>query len=442
MNEQFTDQIRQLHFPAPLPATLLEVEQQVDAPKLGDIPAAVHRALADNSRLAERLAPGMAVAVGVGSRGVTNLPVIVRSVLEALRAKGCAPFIFPAMGSHGGATAAGQIEMLASLGVTEESAGAEIRSTMEVKQIGRLPDGPPLYQDVNAAAADATLLINRVKPHTDFHGELESGLTKMAVIGMGKDTGAQLIHVYGSRGFRRFLKPAARVYAENTNLIGGLATIENAYGETAFCQALDVTEIGTDVEMGLLEQARALMPRLPFDEIDILVIKEIGKNFSGTGMDTNVVGRIMIPRMPEDGKPDVAVIVVLDISEESHGNAAGIGLANVVPLRAVERIDWVATYTNSVTSGIFGMQRVGIPITMPYDRQALEVAVRCCGEPATAARWVWINNTSKLRQLWVSPNLRAAVQDNPNLRLVREAPIQFDDGGRLLQPWTMPPTPY
>jgi len=362
----------------------------------------------------------------------------VRTVVEEVRAAGADPFVFPAMGSHGGATAPGQIEMLSSLGVTPESVGAEILATMEVKEIGRLPDGPPLYQDANAAAADATLLVNRVKPHTDFHGQLESGLAKMAVIGMGKDTGAQLVHVYGARGFIRFLAPAARIYEANTNLVGGVALLENAFGETAEVHALDVSEVGTAAETALLEKARALMPRLPFDAVDILVIKEIGKNFSGTGMDTNVVGRLMIPRMAEDHKPDVAVIAVLNIAEESHGNAAGIGLGNVTTLRAVNRIDWVATYTNSVTSGIFGMQRVNVPITMADDRRALEVALRCCGEPAPQATWVWINNTSKLRQLWVSPNLRQAVEGSDHLRLVREVALQFDEDGKLVSPWEMP----
>jgi hypothetical protein len=306
---------------------------------------------------------------------------------------------------------------------------------MAVVEIGQLPDGPALYQDANAAAADATLLVNRIKPHTDFHGEIESGLAKMAVIGMGKDTGAQLIHVYGARGFMRFLAPAARIYAANTNLVGGLALLENAFGETAAAHALDVTEVGAAAETALLEQARALMPRLPFAAIDILVIKEIGKNFSGTGMDTNVVGRIMIPRMPETHQPDVAVIAVLDIAAESHGNAAGIGLANVTTQRAVDRIDWTATYTNSVTSGIFGMQRVSIPITMADDRRALEIAIRCCGEPPSQARWVFINNTSKLRQLWASPTLHTAIDAQPHLRIVREVPLAFDAQGQMVGPW-------
>ena len=437
MNAQLAEQVNALHFSAQLPETLLEIEQDFSAPRIDDIPAAV-RAAFRGSRPMQRIQPGMRVAVGAGSRGVTNLPALVRTVVEELRALGAHPFVFPAMGSHGGATAPGQLEMLASLGVTPESVGAEIVATMEVKEIGRLPDGPPLYQDANAAAADATFLINRIKPHTDFHGQLESGLAKMALIGMGKDTGAQAIHLYGGRGFVRFLAPAARIYAANTNLVGGLALLENAFGETAEAHALDVTEIGTAVETELLERARGLMPRLPFDEIDILVIKEIGKNFSGTGMDTNVVGRIMIPRTPETHQPDVAVIAVLNIAEESHGNAAGLGLANVTTLRAVNRIDWVATYTNSVTSGIFGMQRVNVPITMADDRRALEVALRGCGEPPEAARWVWINNTSKLRHLWVSPNLRTTVEADARLRLIAETPLRFDARGRLVSPWEMP----
>jgi hypothetical protein len=437
MNAQLVEQINALRFPAQLPGTLLEIEQDFPAPRLDDIPAAVRAALA-GSKPVQRIQPGMRVAVGAGSRGVTNLPVIVRAVVEAIRVLGADPFVFPAMGSHGGATAAGQVEMLASLGVTPESVGAEILATMEVKEIGRLPDGPSLYQDANAAAADATFVVNRIKPHTDFHGQIESGLAKMAVIGMGKETGAQRIHLYGGRGFIRFLAPAARIYEANTNFVGGLALLENAFGETAEAHALDATEVGTVIETALLEKARGLMPRLPFDEIDILVIKEIGKNFSGTGMDTNVVGRIMIPRTPETHQPDVAVIAVLNIAEESHGNAAGIGLGNVTTLRAVNRIDWTATYTNSVTSGIFGMQRVNVPITMADDRRALEVALRCCGEPPEQARWLWINNTSKLRRLWASPNLSAAVESDPRLRLVTETPLRFNEAGRLVSPWEMP----
>lgn len=436
MNTHFVDQISHLHFPAPLPSSLFEVEQQVDAPRLDDVAAAVRGAFRGSGPV-RRIQPGMAVAIGAGSRGVANLPVLVRTLVEEVRGLGAEPFVFPAMGSHGGATADGQVEVLASLGVTSESVGAAVRATMAVVEIGQLPDGPPLFQDVHAAGADATLLVNRVKPHTDFHGVLESGLAKMAVIGMGKDTGARAMHVYGAQGFRRFLAPAARICEANTNLIGGLAVVENAYGETAECRVLDVSEIGGPAESALLERARALMPRLPFGAIDVLVIQEIGKDLSGTGMDTNVVGRIMIPRMPEEHQPDVAVIVVLDVSAGSHGNAAGMGLANITTLRVAERVDWAATYTNAATSGIFGMHRVQLPITMADDRRALELASACCGAPPEQARWVWIRNTSKLRRCWVSPSLRAEVAGNPNLRVVGEEPLEFDETGCLRRPWAL-----
>ena len=229
---QLFQQISTLDFPAPLPETLLAVEQRFDAPQAADVAAAARAAL-EQSELLARITPGASVAVGVGSRGVANIATIARAVVERLRQAGAQPFIFPAMGSHGGATAEGQREMLASLGVTAEFVGAEVRPTMEVKQIGQIPDGPALFQDVISAAADATLLLARVKPHTDFRSTIESGLAKMEVIGLGKQRGAALMHTFGVPGFQRFLAPAARIYEANTNMIGGLAMLENAHDETA-----------------------------------------------------------------------------------------------------------------------------------------------------------------------------------------------------------------
>jgi hypothetical protein len=435
------DQIQDLDFPAALPESLLVVEQRFDAPRIDDVAAAVHAALAE-SPLLKCITPGMTVAVGVGSRGIANLPIIVRATIERLRAVGAAPFIIPAMGSHGGATADGQRAMLAELGVTPDSAGAEIRATMEVRQIGQLPNGPPLFQDVHAAAADATLLINRVKPHTDFRSHIESGLAKMAVIGLGKQHGATVMHALGAAGFQRFLEPAARIYAANTNLIGGLAVLENAYDETAEIVTLTAEQIGAADETRLQECAKTLMASLPFGEIDVLVLRAIGKNISGTGMDTNIVGRLMIPRQPENfAGPDVAVVAVLDLTHETHGNAAGIGLANVTTARVARKIDWIATYTNAVTSGIFGMQRVSLPITMPDDRRALQVALRGCGQPPEAARMVFVRDTLALDRLWVSPTMRALVEAHPRLRIVGEVPLRCDEHASLVSPWQLPATP-
>ncbi len=432
---QLLSQIAELDFPAPLPETLLHVRQRFDAPQVDDVICATRSAL-EASVLMQRITPNMRVAVGVGSRGIANLPVIVRAVIEQLRGEGAEPFVIPAMGSHGGATAEGQRAMLAELGVTAESVGAEIRATMEVRQIGQIADGPPLFQDVISAAADATLLINRVKPHTDFRSDLESGLAKMAVIGLGKQQGASVMHAWGVPGFQRFLAPAARIYESATNLIGGVAILENAYDQTAEITTLTAAEMGGPREVELQARAKVLMASLPFPEIDVLVVRQLGKNISGTGMDTNIIGRLMIPRQAEEfGGPDVAIIAALDLTEATHGNAAGIGLANVTTARLAEKIDWIATYTNAITSGIFGMQRVSLPITLPDDRRALQVAVRGCGQPQETARLVFIRDTLTLSRLWVSPSLREAVESHPRLSIVEDVPLTFDDDGIMESPW-------
>jgi hypothetical protein len=430
------DAIQTLDFPAELPARLLEVEQTFDTPSVEDVAAEVERVLraADLPRLIQ---PGQTVAVGMGSRGIYQIATIGRAVIEHLKRIGAQPFIFPAMGSHGGATADEQQALLGELGITEASTCAPIRATMEVVEIGQIPDGPALFQDVYARAADHTILINRVKPHTDFSGEIESGLSKMAVIGMGKQRGASLFHVYGVEGLRRFLKPAARIYEAATNLRGGLAILENASGGTAGLHWLDVAQIGLADEMGLLRRAYALLPSLPFDRIDILVVREIGKNIAGTGMDTNIINRLLLLRQPEPTGIDIGVIAALDLTPESHGNAAGIGLANVTTARLLRKFDIVATYTNAITAGILGMQRNNLPLVLPSDRAALAVALRCCGLPAERARWVFIENTLKLRRLWVSEHYRAEVDAHPRLTLNRTVDLAFDPDGTLTSPWSM-----
>ena len=249
--------------------------------------------------------------------------------------------------------------------------------------------------------------------------------------------GKKAVVTGGGRGIGKFI--ATGLAEAGADIIVASRKLETLTRTAEEISGLGVRCLPVKCDMGSPEEIRSLVEtaKKEFGAIDILVIKEIGKNFSGTGMDTNVVGRILIPRTPETHEPDVAVIAVLDIAAESHGNAAGIGLANVTTLRAVERIDWVATYTNSVTSGIFGMQRVGIPITMADDRRALEIAVRGCGEPPAQARWVFINNTSKLRQCWASPALRGEIEAQPHLRIVSEVPLAFDAQGMMRSPWDL-----
>ena len=429
-------QIPDLHFPADLPSTLLHVTQRFERPLVNDITAAA-RAAVEQSGLLALAQPGDSVAVGVGSRGIANQPPVLRAVIKRLREAELAPFITPAMGSHAGATVEGQVEMLANLGVTRETVGAEVRATMEVTEIGRLPGGPAIFQDAVTAAADHVLLVNRVKPHTSFRGEIESGLAKMAVVGLGKQRGAAALHAGGPDWLTRHIAPAARLYAERTNLRGGIALVENAYDETAEIVGLTANEIGDAREQRLLARAKSLMPSLPFPEIEVLVLREIGKNISGTGMDTNIVGRVRIPRQSDEGfgGPDIAIIAVLDLTEATHGNAYGIGLANVTTARVAAQVDWQAVYTNAGTSGMLGMWRAHLPLTMADDQRALQMAARGCGYPAETARWLFIENTLSLGELWVSGSLRAEVEAHERLSIEEEVALDFGEQGAMGSPW-------
>lgn len=431
------EQIQELDFPAPLPARVLQVHQTFDTFKVPDIAARVHEAWTE-SGIRDAMKPGAVVGVGAGSRGIANLPTLVRASVDWLQANGFRPFVFPAMGSHGGATADGQKEMLAQLGVTEDSAGCEIRATMEVDPIGQIPDGPVLYQGQESMAADHCVLVSRIKPHTDFRGHLESGPSKMCVIGLGKQHGASIMHAGGGEFFQRYLAPAARIYETETNLVGALCAVENAYDETARIEFLSCQEVGMEREASLLQEAKDLMASLPFPAIDVLVVKEMGKNISGTGMDTNIVSRLMIPRQPEAfGNVDVAVITVLDLTEQTHGNVAGLGLANITTARVADKIDWVATYTNAITSGIFGMYRVSLPITMPTDEKSLHVSLRGCAKPPEEARMVFISNTLVLDDFYASPSLRAEIETHPRLEIVDELPLSFAEPGHMTSPWVL-----
>jgi hypothetical protein len=382
--------------------------------------------------------PGASVAIGVGSRGIANLTLIVKTVIEQFKGAGLKPFIVPAMGSHAGATAEGQAAMLTKLGITPESVGAEIRSSMEVIQIGQIPAGPPLFQDKIASEADHTFLINRIKVHTAFRGKLESGLAKMEIIGIGKQHGASLMHNLGIPAFQKYLAPAARIYESNSNVVGGIGLIENAYEETAQIVGFSAAEIGGPKEEALLLRSKELMSSIPFAEIEVLGVQQFGKNISGTGMDPNIIGRLFIPRQPEDfGGPDICLICVFDLTKTTGGNANGIGLANVIPARIAAKINWQETYMNALTAGILGMQRSSLPMTMPTDEKVLQVATRNCSQPLEAVRMVFIRDTLTLDRLWVSPNLRPEVEAHPRLSIVGEIPLAFDATGVMTSPWQL-----
>ena len=431
------EDVKRVQLEIELPSSVVEVAREYEHSSIEDVYAAA-RAEVEASGIVGRMRPKSRVAVAVGSRGVANIRTVAKAVVDTFLQHGLDPFVMPAMGSHGGGTAEGQIGVLESFGITAESMGVPVLATMEVREIGQAPGGPRFYQDTVSAGADHTFLINRVKPHTDFHGLVESGLSKMAVIGLGKKYGAFEMHERGVAGFKQFLIPAARVYEAHSNVIGGLALVENAYDETALMQVLSVADFGREKEMSLLEIAKQKMGSLAFPNIDVLVVRELGKNISGTGMDTNVIERLMIPREKEEDSPaNIAAIAVLDLTPETHGNATGLGLANVTTRRVVEQIDWHVTYTNALTAGIFGMLRASLPMVMPDDRKAIQAAVRGCGRRPEVARIVWIENTLRTDRMWISPSLMKEAEAHGQIRVGEETPLTFSESGAMLSPWRM-----
>jgi hypothetical protein len=399
------------------------VRQKVEAPVVTDIEGEVRGAV--RSLFADpRLKPGASVAVGVGSRGLTNLVTVVRAVIAELKTGGALPFIVPAMGSHGTATAAGQESILHDYGITPQAVGAEIRATMETAQVGALEDGYPVYFDCNALNADAVVLINRIKHHTDFIGEIESGICKMAAIGLGKQKGASLIHVFGADGLRRVMPQVGRKLVEKTNIVGGIATIENPYGQIAEIHALAAGDIGMEREKALLKRARALAPRLAFNEVDVLVVDETGKNISGAGMDTHVIGRLEMPSIAEeewDG-PNVRVLCTLDLTDESHGNAAGLGLADMVTRKLIEKVDFAATMMNHRTSGEGGVRRSKVPLVLEDAEACVKAGIGACGQGwHDKVRLARIRNTEFVELLEISEPLLAEAQERDDIEIVEEA---------------------
>jgi hypothetical protein len=421
--------VRGLSFEAPFPR-LVPVRQNFDAPRLEDVAAATAQAL---EPLRGSITRGMTVAITAGSRGIHDKPEVVRAAGEWLRSLGAEPFVVPAMGSHGGATAEGQVEMLSELGMTEESLGMPIRATMDTVELGRVPNGPMVHLDANAAQADGILAINRVKAHTDFKGEIESGIAKIIAIGLGKQRGAEGIHVYGPANLGVWIPQVARRIIDTGKVLGGLAILENAYDRAARVELVSPAGIGAADEAKLLVDAKELMATLPFDDIDVAVVDVMGKNMSGAGMDTNVIGRMMIRGSDEFDRPRITNIAVLDISDQSHGNAVGIGLGDFVPFRLLEKLDLRATYINAMTSGLGGPQRGQIPMAMPTDRSTVAAAILTCGRAdLDQARVVRMRNTLDLEHLLVSESLLGEVEKNPRLEVTGDPfDMSFDDSGRI-----------
>ena len=364
-------------------------------------------------------------------RGISHIAEIIATVVKEVKDLGGDPFIVPSMGSHGEATSEGQIAVLKSYGITENFVVAPIRSSMEVVKIGEIREGVPVLMDKIAFNSDAIIAVNRVKPHTSFRGPIESGLMKMLAVGLGKHAGACLVHSFGSRGLREMVPQAAHIMLKEANVVLGIAIIENAYDQTAKMVAVEPEDF-EKVEPSLLKEACQLMPRLPFDKIDLLIVDEIGKNISGTGMDTNIIGRLMIRGEKEFEKPRVDKIVALDLTSESHGNAIGIGLADITVRRLVNKINYRATYANVLTSGF--LNRANIPPTFETDKDAIATALETLRriEPAKA-RVVRIQNTLALETIYISEILLKEAEENENIEIIGNInQMLFDSKGNLL----------
>jgi hypothetical protein len=382
---------------------MVRVRQQLVAPTLPDVRASV-RAELQKLDLAGRVKAGQRIAIPAGSRGIANIVTILEMVVQEMQALGLSPFIFPAMGSHGGATAEGQREVLATYGITEERLGVPIHAAMEVVELGRTPRGMPVLVDKIAAAADWVAVINRIKPHTEFSGDIESGLIKMMAIGFGNHRGALNTHQYAVKhSYRVAIPEIGTAILNRLPILFGLGILENAYDQTANVVAIAPEHFVAE-EKRLLQEARALMARLPVESLHLLIVDEMGKDVSGAGMDTNVIGRVMVIGEPEPTTPKILRIYVRDLSAKTYGNAIGIGLADFCSQRLVAKIDPLPTQINCVTA--MTPEKARIPIALKTDQEAIATALTTVGpiEP-WEARVIRIKNTLEMAELQVSEAL-------------------------------------
>lgn len=399
------------------------VRQVFDDTHIADLEGHLKKVLAE-AKLETRIAKGARVAVGVGSRGLAELPLLVRTTVAALKAAGAEPYVVPAMGSHGGASDAGQAKMLASLGVTEDSVGCPIRSSMETVEVGRIASGLPVLMDRVALEADHIAIINRIKPHTSFSGRYESGLIKMLAIGLANHKGAESCHQQGFGMMADNIVAMAEVKLAKTPILFGLGTVENSYDRIAIAEVVMAQDLLAR-EPALLEIARAKMPRILFDPLDVLVVNEMGKEFSGTGMDPHITGKPGTAYVT--ARNSVGKLVVLDLSDRTHGNATGLGLADLCTKRLFERIDYRAFYTNHLTSTT--MTGAKIPMIMETARMAVQGGIKTANalDPARP-RVVRVPNTLALERIWISEALVAEARERADIEVLGPAEAwRFDD---------------
>ncbi len=392
---------------------MIKVKQNFHAPQIADVAGEVQKVIKEAGVLS-RINQNDFVAIAVGSRGVADLPVLVRETAAAIKAAGGTPFVVPAMGSHGGATAKGQIDVLHQLGVTEKVIGAPIKSSMDVVKLGELPNGLPVYIDKYAYEADKIVVINRIKPHTAFRGPVESGLMKMITIGLGKQKGAEAAHAYSFKYMAEHVPEMAKISLAKAPIIFGLASIENAYDKPAKIIAVPAEDLES-VEPQLLLEAKSLMPKIHFDSIDVLIVDELGKDISGDGMDPNITGNFATPYA--SGGPDVKRTVVLGLTEKTHGNANGIGMADMTTKAVMNEIEWEKGYANALTSTVTNV--VKLPMCLDTEELAVKAAIKTCNAfDLSKVRMVRIKNTLEIGEIWISESLVEEAEKNNSLEIV------------------------
>ena len=410
----------------PLPRMAL-VSQRFEDVSINDIPSAVRKEF-DRPEISSRIKKDMSIAVTAGSRGIAHIALIIKEVVWNLKRLGASPFVIPAMGSHGGGTAEGQAGVLSGFGITEDYIGAPILATMETVCIGKTENGEPVLIDKYAAEADGIVVVGRIKPHTAFRGRYESGLFKMMAIGLGKLAGANVCHSEGFGGMAKQVEKFGNAVLRNANILFGIGIVENAFDDTALIEAVP-SELIPEREPDLLMLAKTLLPKLFIQDFDILITDSLGKNFSGAGQDPNITGSYMSPYA--SGGPSVKRYVVLDMSEESHGNPLGIGRADITTKRFFDKIDFDSAYPNALTCGL--LMGVKVPLVVNNDRLAVQGAIKSLPEPCRSnPRIIRIENSSQVERILVSESLEEEIAKHPEMTLMssfKEMP--FDENGNF-----------
>ncbi|MFR2270852.1 MAG: lactate racemase domain-containing protein [Clostridium sp.] len=406
---------------------IMKVSQTFDNTKLDDVEGDLNQKLIDKN-IKDKIKQGMKIAITGGSRGISFYKELMKTIVSFVKKCGATPFIVPSMGSHGGGTSEGQENMLKKLGITKESVGCEIISSMDVVEVGRTSKDLPVYIDKNAANADGIILLNRVKLHTSFRGKYESGLIKMMAIGLAKRKGADMTHFLRYENMAENLVEVGKIALNNLNIICGVASIENGYNEVADLFVLHKDEILQE-EPKILEKSKRLMPRIYLDDIDVLIVNEIGKNISGTGVDTNIVGRFHTNAA--SGGPNTVKLGFLDISEKSGGNGNGMGLADFVSKKFFRKIDFESTYINAITST--EPNSVKLPLVLDNDKYVFQGCVKLCGvKNIQDIKLVIINNTKELDEIYMSKSAFENTVDKSKVKKESELfDIPFDDEGNL-----------